>query len=156
MPMMSSAVGRATKQRWMLQVSGNVPQALTASQIVQQLLTSTVPSRRSIQASRGRRCERRVKNHPHLRVPSDKKPWMDTNGSASSENLSSGFVHHSSWMRRSSSGSSCDESSSPPPRVMFNPFPKRALQSSENRTRTRMKLGLFPAHIKGMRKEPLM
>ena len=88
--------------------------------------------------------------------PSDKKPWMDTNGSASSENLSSGFVHHSSWMRRSSSGSSCDESSSPPPRVMFNPFPKRALQSSENRTRTRMKLGLFPAHIKGMRKEPLM
>ncbi|XP_071500881.1 TBC1 domain family member 30-like [Diadema antillarum] len=80
----------------------------------------------------------------------DKKPWMEPNGSVGSKDSVSADLPQSfaSRRRQSSSSSSCEEPVSPLDRVVFNPFPKRALHSSMNRTRTRMKLGLYPGHNK--------
>nr|XP_054752453.1 TBC1 domain family member 30-like [Lytechinus pictus] len=73
--------------------------------------------------------------------PSQEKPWITTNGTVADQ---SHVSVSTSWRRCSSGSSSCDEPTTPPARVVFNPFPKRSLKSSESRTRTRMKLGLYP------------
>eukprot|EP00057_Strongylocentrotus_purpuratus_P025668 XP_011680142.1 PREDICTED: TBC1 domain family member 30 [Strongylocentrotus purpuratus] len=85
--------------------------------------------------------------------PSDKRPWMESNGIAAHASHQNPVSASTSWRRCSSGSSSCEEPTTPPARVVFNPFPKRSLRSSESRTRTRMKLGLYPTKTSDKRQD---
>ena len=101
-------------------------------------------------------------SNPKLDGQSMKKPWQTWDSDSDDDfwndddDTSPGSSRsESAAYSRSSSYNKYSKPKTPPPKPVFNPFPRRKLKSEENRSRTRLKVGLYKVPTKGGQSQPM-